>query len=69
MSSKNIESGLTSINNHLVRMAQLAEIQINNAIEALITKNMALADEVKASDGVIDDLQKDGIGAFFRKNP
>lgn len=58
MSSKNIESGLTSINNHLVRMAQLAEIQINNAIEALITKNMALADEVKASDGVIDDLQK-----------
>ena len=50
MSSKNIESGLTSINNHLVRMAQLAEIQINNAIEALITKNMALADEV-ASDG------------------
>lgn len=58
MSSKNIEIGIISINNHLVRMAQLAELQIENSVEALLTNNTALAEEVKVNDGVIDDLQK-----------
>ncbi len=58
MSIKNIEIGIVSINNHLVRMAQLAELQIENAVEALLTNNTALAEEVKVNDCVIDDLQK-----------
>lgn len=58
MSTKNIQSGIISINNHLVRMAQLAEMQISEAIEALINKDAQLAEQVKINDGIIDDLQK-----------
>lgn len=58
MSVKNIESGLLSINNHLVRMALLAEEQLKDAIKALNEKDVALAEEVKTRDAIIDDLQK-----------
>lgn len=58
MSVKNIQSGLLSINNHLVRMALLAEEQIKEAIIALREKNVTLAEQVKSQDGIIDDLQR-----------
>ncbi|PKK39198.1 Phosphate transport system regulatory protein PhoU [Clostridiaceae bacterium JG1575] len=58
MSFKNIQSGLLSINNHLVRMAVLAEEQVRDAVDALEHKDMALAERVKSQDGIIDDLQK-----------
>lgn len=58
MSIKNIQSGLVSINNHLVRMALLAEEQVRDSILALEEKNIPLAEQVKAQDGIIDDLQR-----------
>lgn len=58
MSVKNIETGLLSINNHLVRMATLAEKQLADAMIALETGDVTLAEDVKSSDGIIDDLQK-----------
>lgn len=58
MSVKQIQSGLLSINNHLVRMALLAEEQIRDAMRALEEKNVELAEQVKARDGIIDDLQR-----------
>ncbi len=58
MSVKQIQSGLLSINNHLVRMALLAEEQIRDAMRALEEKNVELAEQVKAQDGIIDDLQR-----------
>lgn len=58
MSMKNIHSGLVSINNHLVRMAFLAEEQIRDSIRALEENNVELAEQVKAQDGIIDDLQR-----------
>lgn len=58
MSIKNIQSGLTSINNHLVRMALLAEEQISDAIRALEEKDVELAEQVKQQDSIIDDLQR-----------
>lgn len=58
MSIKNIQSGLVSINNHLVRMALLAEEQVRDAVRALETKDVELAEQVKVQDGIIDDLQR-----------
>lgn len=58
MSFKNIQSGLLSINNHLVRMALLAEEQIRDAVRALKEQDVELADKVKSQDGIIDDLQR-----------
>lgn len=58
MSVKNIQSGLITINNHLIRMALLAEEQVNNAIRALAEKDMDLAEKVKSQDSIIDDLQR-----------
>lgn len=58
MSNKNIQSGIHSINNHLVRMALLAETQIKEAVESLINKDMELAEKVKSDDSMIDELQK-----------
>ncbi len=58
MSIKNIQSGLVGINNHLVRMAFLAEEQIRDSIRALEEKNVELAEQVKSQDDIIDDLQR-----------
>lgn len=58
MSTNKIESGIQSINNHLVRMALLAENQVKDSVKALIEKDADLAEEVKSQDGIIDDLQK-----------
>ncbi len=58
MSTNKIESGIQSINNHLVRMALLAENQVKDSVRALIEKDADLAEEVKSQDGIIDDLQK-----------
>ncbi len=58
MSFKNIQSGLLSINNHLVRMALLAEEQIRDAVRALQEQDVELAEKVKSQDGIIDDLQR-----------
>ena len=58
MSFKNIQSGLLSINNHLVRMALLAEEQIRDAVRALEEQDVELAELVKSQDGIIDDLQR-----------
>lgn len=58
MASLKIERGLNSINNHLVRMAFLAEEQVEAAIRALEEKDVDLAEQVKAQDSIIDDLQR-----------
>lgn len=58
MSMKNIQSGLISINNHLVRMALLAEEQIRDSVLALEQKNVQLAEQVKVQDDIVDDLQR-----------
>ncbi len=58
MSIKNIQSGLVSINNHLVRMALLAEEQVRDSVRALEEKDLELAEQVKVQDGIIDDLQR-----------
>lgn len=58
VSIKNIQSGLISINNHLVRMALLAEEQVEDAVRALEEKDVDLAEQVKAQDSIIDDLQR-----------
>lgn len=58
MSIRNIQSGLLSINNHLVRMAFLAEEQIRDAVLALERKDVLLAERVKDQDSIIDDLQR-----------
>lgn len=58
MSVKNIQSGLLSINNHLVRMALLTEEQIQDAVRALEEKDIRLAEQVKNQDGIVDDLQR-----------
>lgn len=58
MSNKNIQMGIQSINNHLVRMALMAEHQIKESVKALLDKDLKLAELVKDGDQVIDDLQK-----------
>lgn len=58
MSTSKIESGIHSINNHLVRMALLAENQVKDAVKALLNKDMDLAEKVKTEDSIIDDLQR-----------
>lgn len=58
MSNKNIQMGIQSINNHLVRMALMAEHQIKESVKALLDKDLKLAEIVKDGDQVIDDLQK-----------
>lgn len=58
MSNKNIQIGIQSIHNHLVRMALLAEEQIKNAVDALVNKDLKKAETIKIDDQIIDDLQK-----------
>ena len=58
MSSKNIQTGIQSINNHLVRMALIAERQIKDSVKALLNGDLTLAEDVKNSDNMVDELQK-----------
>lgn len=58
MSSKNIQSGIQSINNHLVRMALITENQIKDSVKALLSGDIELAENVKNSDSMVDELQR-----------
>lgn len=58
MSTNKIESGIQSINNHLVRMALLAENQVKDSIKALVERDFELAEKIKTEDSIIDDLQR-----------
>jgi phosphate transport system protein len=48
---------LTLIQNDLMTMGQLVTKALSDSIEALKTKDMALAESVIAGDAVIDDMQ------------
>ena len=50
MSIKNIQSGLVGINNHLVRMAFLAEEQIRDSIRALEEIAAVVVEELAGHD-------------------
>ena len=42
----------------IVEMGNRTEKQVSNALNALLSKNVSLAREVKAADGAIDELQR-----------
>jgi phosphate transport system protein len=42
----------------IVEMGNRTEKQVSNALDALLSKNVSLAREVKAADGAIDELQR-----------
>jgi phosphate transport system protein len=42
----------------IVEMGNRTEKQVSNALDALLSKNVGLAREVKAADGAIDELQR-----------
>ena len=42
----------------IVEMGNRTEKQVSNALDALLSKNVSLAREVKADDGAIDELQR-----------
>jgi phosphate transport system protein len=42
----------------IVEMDNRTEKQVSNALDALLSKNVSLAREVKAADGAIDELQR-----------
>ncbi|HET9687476.1 MAG TPA: phosphate signaling complex protein PhoU [Pseudolabrys sp.] len=42
----------------IVEMGNRTERQVSNALDALLSKNVSLAREVKAADGAIDELQR-----------
>src|SRR5262247_4924922 len=42
----------------IVEMGNRTEKQVSNAMDALLSKNVSLARDVKAADGAIDELQR-----------
>jgi phosphate transport system protein len=51
------EQELTSLKNRLLLMASHAETAVNEAVKALVTRDLELALKVKADDSVIDALE------------
>ena len=57
----------------IVEMGNRTEKQVSNAMDALLTKNVSLAWDVKAADGAIDELERaietKAIGTIARRQP
>src|SRR5262245_45341258 len=55
---KAFDSDLQNLSRSLAEMGELAEIQVENAIEALATGDRETARRLVAADSVIDSIQK-----------
>ncbi len=59
MARVKFEASLEQLNTELIKMGAVVEQAINSAIDALKSKNIALAREVTEKDRIIDDMEKD----------
>ena len=55
----NFDKQLDVLNNELIKMGSLVEERIEGAVEALISRNMALAKDIIDGDTEVDDMERD----------
>lgn len=55
----NFDKELDSLNNELIKMGSLVEERIENAVKALISRDINLAKDIIRRDSEIDDMEKD----------
>jgi phosphate transport system protein len=67
------DADLRELAAEIVEMGDRTEQQVTNALDALINKNVRLAQEVKSADGTIDELQRSietkAIETIARRQP
>ena len=56
---KAFDASLQELHNDILRMGSLSEEQIYNCVEALVKKDINLADDVIKKDDIVDDMDKE----------
>lgn len=59
MSRKNFDTELVHLHEELRRMGNIVKSQISDSVKALVSQDMALADEIIKKDDLVDDLEKE----------
>jgi phosphate transport system protein len=59
MTRGGFDANLQILNNEIERLGGLVEIQIHQAVDALVKQNEAMADTVIKNDDLVDNLQKE----------
>lgn len=59
MTRGSFDTGLQLLHDELVKMGSIVEKQIHGSIEALVTKDVQLAEKIIKNDDLVDNLQKE----------
>ncbi|GIM27890.1 phosphate transport system regulatory protein PhoU [Clostridium polyendosporum] len=59
MTRGSFDTGLQVLHDELVKMGSIVEKQIHGSVEALVTKDVQLAEKIIKNDDLVDNLQKD----------